>query len=106
MVTVPRPKSPTLGEPAMGSSRVLVSVNVMQLGPVRQGGSHGLWQQGSWVGRVTGVVPSVGSKAGVVEAGIGVLISLFSLRRSWNFGLGGGRHWAQFHEPSRNSVGE
>ena len=74
MVTTPRPKSPAVGEPAIGTTKVFVSVNVMQLGPVRHGGSQGLWQHGSWVSGVTGVVPSVGSKTGVAGVDMGVLL--------------------------------
>jgi hypothetical protein len=66
MVTEPRLRSLVEGAPARGMVTDLVSVNVVQLGPVRQGGSHGLWQHGSRVGSVTGVVPSVGSRDGVV----------------------------------------
>src|ERR1700679_2773595 len=76
MVTTPRPKSPTVGEPVTGTTKVLVSVNVMQLDPVRHGGSQGLWQHGSWVGRVTAMVPSVRSKAGVAALDMGFLFPL------------------------------
>src|SRR5208282_6359715 len=71
MVTTPRAKSPVAGLLTRGTVEVLISVNVVQLGPVRHGGSHGLWQHGSCVGRVTGVVPSVGSKACVVVPDMG-----------------------------------
>src|ERR1700677_1324223 len=84
MVTTPRPKSPTVGEPVIGTTKVFVSVNVMQFGPVRHGGSHGLWQHGSWMGRVTGMVPSVGSKTGVAVVDMGFL-----------FPLGVLSHWAK-----------
>jgi hypothetical protein len=66
MVREARERSFVEGEAARGMREVLVSVKVEQLGPVRQGGSQGLWQHGSRVGMVTVVVPSVGSRVGVV----------------------------------------
>jgi hypothetical protein len=72
-----------VGAPVIGTTKVLVSVNVMQFGPVRHGGSQGLWQHGSWVDRVTGMVPSVGSKTGVAVVDMGFLFPL------------GGKHWAK-----------
>src|ERR1700728_2189413 len=78
MVTVPRPKSPVAAEPAMGRTTVLFSVKLMQLGPVRQAGSQGLWQQGAMVGRVMGVVPSVGAMTGVVGVDMVVLFLGYS----------------------------
>src|SRR5258707_15700636 len=62
MSTRPRPKSAVAGPLPRTTTAVFVSVKVVQLGLLRHGGSDGLWQHASRVGRVTGVVPSLGSR--------------------------------------------
>ena len=71
MITWARGKSFVRAVLGRSTTTVLVSVKAMQLGLARHGGSQGTWQHLSWTGKVTGVVPSVGSRGWAVASGMG-----------------------------------
>src|ERR1700761_7361289 len=68
MTMRPRANAAAVSSAPSGSVTLRVSLKMMHVDLVRHAGSHGLWQHGSCVGSVMGVVPVVGSRGGLLSA--------------------------------------